>query len=148
MDRPPIEIARCCFQPAKKNEIQKKERRPHLGTLEAKVENNDSQGGKNADGTSIVGVHTPLHPTHLHLLFLDEHLKASAVRIPGVMGFRTWPLTGASGSKVERFLLRLLLTPSLGENLSMSVNSVVTDFCETRLSCLINRSRPIVPIHL
>ena len=59
---------------------KEKDRRSHLETLEAKVENNDSQGGKDADGTSIVGVHSPLHPTHLHLLFLNQHLRAAAVR--------------------------------------------------------------------
>ena len=71
---------------------KEKERRPHLETLEAKVENNDSQGGKDANGASIVGVHSPLHPTHLHLLFLNQHLKESAVKDTRNYGVQDLPL--------------------------------------------------------
>ena len=69
-----------------------KERRPHLEPLEAKVENNDSQGGKKTNGASIVGVHSPLHTTHLHLLFLNEHLETSTVRETGYYGVQDLPL--------------------------------------------------------
>ena len=62
------------------------ERRSHLETLEAKVENNDNQGGKETDRASIVGVHSPLHTTDLHLLLLNEHLRAAAVRETGYYG--------------------------------------------------------------
>ena len=65
---------------------KEKDRRSHLETLEAKVENNDSQGGKDANGASIVGVYSPLHPAHLHLLLLDEHLRALAVKETGNYG--------------------------------------------------------------
>lgn len=105
----------------------------NLEALEAEVKNNDGKGCKDANGGGVVGIHSPFHPTNLHLFFLNENL-VSAMRKQGIMRFRTWPFTGGSGSRVDRVLLRLLLTPSLGENLSMSVSPVVTDLCEARLS--------------
>ena len=69
MDRPPIEIARCCFQPAK--DQRKSKNLSYLEALEAKVKHNYGKSCKDADGGGIVGIDSPFNPAHLHLFFLN-----------------------------------------------------------------------------
>ena len=79
MDRPPIEIARCCFQPAEYHHhiCRKSTNHLYLEPLEAEVKSNDGKGCKDADGGGVVGIHSPFHPTNLHLFFLNQDLVSA-----------------------------------------------------------------------
>ena len=49
----------------------------YLEALESKVKSNDGKGCKDADGGGVVGIHSPFHPTNLHLFFLNEDLVSA-----------------------------------------------------------------------